>query len=135
VDRGYFFAFVVLRPASSMFEAPQRLQLWSAVFAQFFPWVWAFIAVLVMSGYVDLFARLGGFAAPLYLVAMQVIGWVMILLFAWLSWVPVRRLHQAVHDQRWAQAAAAMLPIRRIMAINLVLGLVLAVIGGLRPMG
>ena len=131
---GIFFAFMVLRPVSTMLEPPPRLQLWSAVFARFFPWVWAFIAVLVVSGYVDLFARFGGLQAPAYLVAMQVIGWIMILLFAWLSFVLVGRLHRAVREQRWPDAAAAMQSIRRIMAINLVLGILITVIGVAGPL-
>lgn len=130
---GIFFAFMVLRPVSTTLEPPARLQFWTAVFARFFPWVWVFIGVLVISGYVDLFARFGGFQAPGYLVVMQMIGWIMILLFAWLSFVLVGRLHRAVRGQRWPDAAAAMQPIRQIMAINLMLGIVITVIGVARP--
>ncbi|WP_298217510.1 CopD family protein [Halothiobacillus sp.] len=130
---GIFFAFMVLRPVSTMFEPPQRLRLWSTVFARFFPWVWFFIVILVITGYVDLFTRFGGSMTQGYLLAMQVIGWIMILLFAWLSFVLVGKLHRAVSEQRWPDAAAAMQPIRRIMAINLGLGILITVIGVARP--
>lgn len=130
---GIFFAFMVLRPVSTMFEPPQRLQLWSTVFARFFPWVWFFIVILVTTGYVDLFTRFDGSLTQAYLLAMQVIGWIMILLFAWLSFVLVVRLHQAVSEQRWPDAAAAMKPIRQIMAINLALGILIILIGVAGP--
>lgn len=130
---GIFFAFMVLRPVSTMFEPPQRLQLWSTVFARFFPWVWFFIMILVTTGYVDLFTRFDGSLTQAYLLAMQVIGWIMILLFAWLSFVLVVRLHRAVSEQRWQDAAAAMKPIRQIMAINLALGILIILIGVAGP--
>ncbi|WP_322628574.1 CopD family protein [Halothiobacillus sp.] len=130
---GIFFAFMVLRPVSTMLEPPARLQLWSAVFARFFPWVWVFVAVLVVTGYADLYLRFDGLHAPGYLVAMQVIGWIMILLFAWLAFVLVGRLHRAVREQRWPDAGAAMVPIRQIIAINLLLGILITIIGVARP--
>ena len=44
---GMFFAWMILRPAlGASLEAPQRLQLWSAVFPRFFVWVW--LAVLLL---------------------------------------------------------------------------------------
>ncbi|ANJ68450.1 hypothetical protein A9404_11340 [Halothiobacillus diazotrophicus] len=130
---GIFFAFMVLRPVSTMLEPPPRLQLWSAVFARFFPWVWVFVTTLVVTGYADLYIRFGGLPGPGYLVAMQVIGWVMIILFAWLAFVLVGRLHRAVREQRWPDAAAAMVPIRRIIATNLLLGILITVVGVARP--
>jgi uncharacterized membrane protein len=130
---GIFFAFMVLRPVSTMLEPPIRLQFWSAIFARFFPWVWVFVAVLVVTGYADMFVRFGGLFGPGYLVAMQVIGWIMILLFAWLAFVLVGRLHRAVREQRWPDAAAAMIPIRQIIATNLLLGILITIVGVARP--
>lgn len=127
---GIFFAYMVMRPVSVQLEPPARLQLWSSIYARFFPWVWLFIGVLVISGYVDMATRFGGFSTgPLYLLAMQVVGWVMIALFAWLYFVLFKRLRRAVAAGLWPEAAAVMHPIRRIMLTNLSLGALITVIG------
>ena len=60
---GMFFAYMVLRPSAGPLEPPARLALWQRVFGRFFPWVWASIAVLLISGYTMLFVHFGGFAA------------------------------------------------------------------------
>ncbi len=70
---GMFFAYMVLRPSAGPLEPPLRLALWPRVFGRFFPWVWASIAVLLVSGYAMLFLRFGGFAgAGLHIHVMQV---------------------------------------------------------------
>src|SRR4029078_12758895 len=58
---GMFFAYMVLRPASGPLDPASRLALWHRVFSRFFPWVWASIAVLLVSGYWMLFVHFGGF--------------------------------------------------------------------------
>ena len=59
---GMFFAVLVLRPASGDLEPTDRLPLWGRTFAKFFPWVWASVALLVLTGYWMIFERWGGFA-------------------------------------------------------------------------
>ena len=59
---GMFFAYMVLRPSAGPLDPPARLALWQRVFGRFFPWVWASIAVLLISGYTMLFVHFGGFA-------------------------------------------------------------------------
>ena len=130
---GIFYSYMILRPVSTQLEPPARLKLWDTVFSRFFRWVWLFVAVLVASGYVDLFTRFGGFNAPGYLHAMQLIGWVMIALYAWLYFVPFKHLRAAVAESRWPDGAAAMNPIRRVMAINLGLGVLISVVGVAGP--
>jgi uncharacterized membrane protein len=130
---GIFYSYMILRPVSAQLEPPVRLKLWDAVFRRFFRWVWLFVILLVASGYADLFTRFGGFKAPGYLHAMQLIGWVMIVLYAWLYFVPFKRLHAAVAESRWPDGAAAMNPIRQVMAINLGLGVLITVVGVAGP--
>ena len=48
---GMFFAYMVLRPATGALDPHVRLDLWGQVFVQFFPWVWASIVALLVSGY------------------------------------------------------------------------------------
>ncbi|HES75387.1 MAG TPA: hypothetical protein ENO09_00100 [bacterium] len=130
---GIFYSYMILRPASAQLEPPARLKLWDTVFSRFFRWVWLFVGVLLVSGYVDLFTRFGGFSAPGYLHAMQGIGWLMIGLYAWLYFVPFKQLRAAVAEARWPDAAAAMNPIRQIMAVNLGLGVLITVVGVAGP--
>jgi uncharacterized membrane protein len=127
---GMFFAYLVLRPSAGPLEPPARLTLWRRVFGRFFPWVWASIAVLLISGYAMLFLHFGGFAgAPFHINIMQVTGILMMLLFLHLYFVPWRRFSRAVEAGAFADAAASLNQIRRIVAINLVLGLITVAVG------
>jgi uncharacterized membrane protein len=128
---GMFVAYFCLRPAAGSLEAPQRLRLWRDFFQKFFPWVWASVLLLLASGYWLLVMSFGGFAlAPLYINLMQAIGWVMIALFIWLYHGPWLAFKRAADAQEWAVAAASLNDIRRIIIINLPLGLIVVVIGG-----
>lgn len=127
---GMVFAYMVLRPSAGPLEPPARLALWHRVFGHFFPWVWASIAALLISGYAMLFLHLGGFAgAPLHINIMQVTGILMIMLFLHLHFVPWRRFSRAIEAGAFAEAAASLTQIRRIVAINLVLGLITVAVG------
>ena len=127
---GMFFAYVVLRPSAGPLESASRLALWSRVFGRFFPWVWASIAVLLVSGYAMLFLRFGGFAsAPPHINVMQGAGILMMLLFLHLYFAPWRRFSRAVETGALQDAAASLNQIRRIVAINLVLGLITVIAG------
>jgi uncharacterized membrane protein len=127
---GMFFAYMVLRPAAGALDAPARLRLWGQVLGRFFPWVWASIVALLVSGYGMLFLGLGGFKdAGVHVHVMQAIGLLMMALFLHLYFAPWPRLRRAL-DAADDQAAAAQLDqIRRIVAINLVLGLITVAIG------
>ena len=127
---GMFFAYVVLRPAAGALEPPLRLALWRGVLARFFPWVWASILGLLLSGYGMLLLGLGGFAgAGVHVHLMQGIGLVMMALFGHLYFVPWRRLQRALEQGDNAAAAGQLGQIRRIVLINLCLGLLTAAIG------
>ena len=128
---GMFAAYVCLRPAAGALEPPQRLRLWRRFFAKFFPWVWACILLLLLSGYWMLLTGFGGFAgAPLYINLMQAIGWLMIALYIWLFHGPWLKFKRAVDAQDWPTAGARLSRIRQIIMINLPLGLIVVVIGG-----
>ncbi|MFZ5511505.1 MAG: CopD family protein [Pseudomonadota bacterium] len=119
---GMFFAYMCLRPvAAQQLQPPQRLPLWAAVFARFFPWVWLAVSLILASGLAMLLQA--GFAvAPLNWHAMMTIGIVMMLIFAYVFFVPYGRLRQAVQAQDWQRAGAALNQIRRLVGINLILG-------------
>ncbi len=127
---GMFFAYVVLRPSVGPLEPEARLALWHRVFGRFFPWVWAAIVALLASGYGMLFFYLGGFAhAGGSIHVMQAIGIVMMLLFLHLYFVPWRRFSGAVEGRDFPEAATQLNQIRRIVAINLGLGLLTIIVG------
>jgi uncharacterized membrane protein len=127
---GMAFAYVVLRPSAGALESETRLQLWHGVFRRFFPWVWTSIIVLLASGYGMIFVYFGGFAgAGLYIHVMQGIGIVMMLLFLHLFFVPWHRFTHAVAGKHFGEAAKNLEQIRRIVAVNLVLGLITIVVG------
>jgi uncharacterized membrane protein len=127
---GMFFAHQVLRPvAVRQFDPPQRLQLWSQIFARFFPWVWLSVAVLLVTGYWMVFRLFGGLAAVgLHVHIMQGLGWLMMLLYLHLYFAPFRRLKEAVVTEQWAAAAKQLNQIRRIVGINLSLGLIVTAV-------
>lgn len=126
---GIFFAYMALRPASMLLDAPLRLGLWAATFGRFFPWVWGFIVVLLVSGHV----LMSQWPATAGLMAMAVIGWAMSLVFAYLYFNLFKSLKLAVSVSDTPAAAQAMARIRPVMATNLALGMAASAIGALHP--
>jgi len=120
---GMFFAYMALRPvAASVLEPPQRLTLWTGVFGKFFPWVWASVALILLTG-LHMLVKVGGMAAPHYAMAMLVLGVVMMLIFAHVFFAPYKKLKRAVAEQNWKAGGAALAQIRMLIGINLSLGL------------
>jgi uncharacterized membrane protein len=128
---GMFFAYVVLRPSMGVLEPPShRLKLWHQVFNRFFIWVWGAIALLTASGYYLLIAVFGSVAnAGLHIHLMYSIAMVMIILFFALYFGPYRRFVEAAGADDWPTAGEVLPSIRRIVGINLTLGLITAIIG------
>lgn len=125
-----FFAYMVLRQSVRPLESAMRLALWHRVFRRFFPWVWASIVLLLVSGYSMMFLHFGGFAgAGIYIHLMQGTGILMMLLFLHLFFVPWRRFRHAVEREAFPEAAKELDQIRRIVAINLILGLLTVIAG------
>jgi uncharacterized membrane protein len=130
---GMFFAYVVLRPvAAGQLQPPQRLALWAGVFGKFFPWVFAAIGILLLTGFWMVLGFYGGFGAvgP-YVHTMLWLGIVMMLIFMHVFFAPFRRLKLAVAAEDWTTGAAKLAQIRLLIAINLALGLcVVAIASG-----
>jgi uncharacterized membrane protein len=127
---GMFFAYMALRPvAGSLLEPPLRLPLWSQTFARFFPWVWVSVLILLVTGLWMVFSVFGGFGhVGLYIHVMMGIGIVMMLLFFHVYFAPYRRMKQALEANDLPEAGRRLGQIRKIIAINLILGLVVVVI-------
>ena len=123
---GMFFALLVLRPASGPLDPPVRLALWLRVFSGFFPWVFAAIVLLLISGFT---LMLGGYAVGPHVHLMMGIGIVMMLIFLHLYFAPWKRFRVALASGDNPAAAAQLNQIRILVTINLILGLVNAAIG------
>ena len=121
---GMFFAHMALRPAAQALPPPQRLPLLAGTLAHFVAWAGLAVAMVVGSG-VALIGRAGGLGAvgaPVH--AMSAIGLAMAAIYAWLAARSLPQLRAAVAAARWEQAGAAMATVRRLVGVNLVLGLV-----------
>lgn len=124
---GMFFAWMILRPvAADQLEPPQRLKLWSGVFARFFPWVWAAIIALPVTGLFLVYRLFGGIGgSPLFVHLMLTLGTAMVLIYLHVYFAPYRRLRAAVTAQDWAAGGRALGTIRKLVGLNLLLGMLL----------
>lgn len=122
---GMFFAYMALRPvAASVLEPPARLTLWAGVFARFFPWVWAAVGLILVTGYGMLFGFMGGFAgAPVFVHIMNGLGLIMMMIFMHVYFAPYKRLRQAVAESRWTDGGKALAQIRVLVGVNTLIGL------------
>lgn len=129
---GMAFAYGCVRPvAGAALDAPSRLALWRGVFARFFPAVWASIAVLLATGYFMMLGPLGGLGAVgLHVHTMHALALAMTAIFAHVWFAPWRRFRRAVDRLEHERAAAELDRIRRWVAVNLSLGIVVIAVAG-----
>ena len=127
---GMFFAYVALRPvAASLLQPPERLRLWEGTFRNFFMWVWVSVTGILASG-LWMIMLMGGFTgAPVHVHIMFAIGAVMMAIFFHIYFAPYGRLKRFVAAQDWKAAGAALGQIRKLVGINLALGLITAAMG------
>ncbi|WPC06387.1 CopD family protein [Pseudomonas benzenivorans] len=132
---GMFFAWIVLRPAAvSVLEAPARLKLWQEVFRRFFHWVWAAVLILPITGVGMLHLRFAGFeTAPRYVHIMMGLYIAMLALFLRIQALQLPELRRAVAAEDWPSGGAILGRIRRLVGINLILGLLLVSVAAARP--
>jgi len=121
---GMFFAYVVLRPsAAEVLQPPERLRLWDKTFSKFFNWVWLAIFLVLVSGFYMIYL-MGGFARlPMYINLMLLLGIAMMLIYVYVffkCYVPFNRL---VAKQEWPAAGAMLATIRKLVALNLAIGM------------
>jgi uncharacterized membrane protein len=119
---GMFFAYVVLRPSLAVLEPPQRLALHGQVFRRFFLVVWHAMPLIVLTGLVMIFTVFGGMAGVRWNIhVMLLLGLVMAAIFIVLFFGPYRAF-------RAAPGPGALDSIRKLIGVNLILGLLTAVI-------
>ncbi len=128
---GMFFAYMALRPvAASVLDPPQRLPLWAGTLAHFFAWVGGSVIVLLATGFALIFGYYGSMAAVGgHVHTMLALGLIMMALFLYVYFLPYRSLNRAVDAADWPEGARQLARIRRMVAINLILGLLTVCIG------
>ena len=131
---GMFFAWMILRPAAvDMLRAPARLGLWNDVLPRFFRWVWLAVLVLPITGFGMLHLRQHGIeTAPQYIQVMIGLYLVMLSLFLRIQLLLLPGLKQAVASEDWPQGGAVLGKIRRLVGINLLIGMLLVSLAGSR---
>ena len=127
---GMFFAYMALRPvAAAQLEPPLRQVLWAGVFRKFFPWVFAAIAILLVTGYWMVLVFYGGFeAVGLHVHLMIWAGYVMMLIFLHVFFASFGRLKAAVAAADWMAGGNALAQIRVLIGVNLAIGLAVVAI-------
>ena len=120
----------MLRPATAAaLQGPERLRLWVEVFRRFFGWVWLAIALLAISGTGMMHATgLGLQTAPRHVQMMIGGALTMFALFMRVHTLLWPQLREAVQKQDWTTGAWALSRIRRMVGINLLLGLAVVVL-------
>ena len=126
---GMFFAYLVLRPsAAEVLQPPERMRLWDRVLSSFFNWVWLAIAMLLASGS-GMIYLLGGIAQVSgYVHFMLTLGLSMMCIFAYVFFVYYARFRYQVREQDWPKAGGVLASIRRLVGLNLILGLSVVVV-------
>jgi uncharacterized membrane protein len=127
---GMFFAYVVLRPSVSVLEPIQRIALHTQIFRRFFLIVWHVMPLILLSGLAALFGLFGGPAtAPWNISVMMLLGLIMSAVFLLIVFGPYARFRRTTDR---ATIVANMDRIRKLIAVNLVLGIVTVVVALLR---
>ncbi len=127
---GMAFAMIALRPSLLALDPPARLALMTRVHKRFFMVVWHAMPIVLLTGYGLLFGVFGGFAGvrwPIHL--MHLLGLVMAGVFLVIWFVPFRRMRAAFSAGDMPGAAAANEMIRKLVLLNLVLGVVTVALG------
>ncbi|MGC2047547.1 MAG: CopD family protein [Gallionella sp.] len=126
---GMFFAYVALRPAAvETLEPPQRLRLWNAVFRRFFHWVWGSVGALLASGFYMVYLYGGMAHVARHVHIMLALGLAMMLIFCYVFFALYVPLSLNVTSQRWKEAGELLGKIRKLIAFNLMLGLLIVIV-------
>lgn len=129
---GMFFAHLILRPSSEYLPMPLRVGLWARALRRFMVWVWGAVILLPITGYAMIFYGFGGFGGlALYIHLMQGLGWIMIGLFLYVYYFPYRGLMRMYRESLIPEAGMYIQRIRRVVSVNLTLGLIVALIGAM----
>ncbi|GAA5172002.1 DUF4149 domain-containing protein [Viridibacterium curvum] len=121
--------FIVRPTVAELLEPPQRLPLMARLLGRFFAWVTVAVVVVLVTGVAMMrLIETGGPTPAVYLHVMMGIGIVMALIFGWIRLSEYPRLRHAVSTAALPVAAASLSRIRRLVALNLALGVLTTLI-------
>ncbi len=122
---GMFVLHFAVRPSAARLQEPSvRLTFLSSTLGRFMAWAALAIIVLLASGLAMIFVS-GGFRnAHLSVHLMLAVGLVMMLVYLHIRFAPFKRMRAAVVTGDWAVAAANLDVVRKMVSINLVLGVI-----------
>jgi uncharacterized membrane protein len=122
---GMFFAYMVLRPAAvDVLQPPERLRLWDNVFRRFFNWVWGAIGLILATGFYMIY-QYGGMAhVPVHVHIMLTLGLAMVAVYCYVFFACYVPFNLHVAKERWKEAGEMLGKIRKLVALNLTLGLI-----------
>lgn len=127
---GMFFAYLVLRPSLAVLQPPDRIALHTEVFRRFFLVVWHAMPLALLSGLIMLFGFQGGMARAAWPIhAMLTMGLVMAVIFIAIFFGPYRQFRNASGRP---EKVAALESIRKLIGLNLIVGLSIVVVAMLR---
>jgi uncharacterized membrane protein len=130
---GMFFAYMILRPtAAEVLQPPERLQLWDKTFRRFFNWVWGLIYLFLTSGFYMVYLFGGLLHVPPYIHMMLALGLAMTVVFGFLYFRLYTPFNISVSRQEWKTAGDILARIRKLVGLNLALGILtfaVAIIG------
>lgn len=126
---GMFFAHLVLRPAATeTLEPPQRLRLLDAVFRRFFNWVWGAAGAILVTGFYLIYLYGGIVHTARHVHIMLALGLAMMAIFGYMFFACYVPFSLHVAKRRWKEAGEILGRIRRLVALNLVLGLLIVIV-------
>lgn len=125
---GMFFSYMALRPAMTGISKEDSLALWRRTLQTFLRWVLGMVVVLWATGIYQMFFFLSGFGASIHVDTMFSTALVMTILFFWLNHGPFHKFKMAVDSRDFDTAGKMMETVRKIVATNLLLGLITIVV-------
>ncbi|MCC7328864.1 MAG: CopD family protein [Gammaproteobacteria bacterium] len=119
---GMFFAYFCLRPsAAEVLAPPERLPLWLATLGRFLRYMSLAVVAVVATG-LGMMLATGFKYAPMGWHIMFLLGLVMAVVYAYVHLGLLPRLRRHCEARAWPAAAQALNAIRRMVALNLALG-------------
>ncbi|MDP1996099.1 MAG: CopD family protein [Gallionella sp.] len=123
---GMFFAHLVLRPAAvEALQPPERMRLWNAVLRRFFNWVWVAIGAILVTGLYLIYLSGGITHVARHVHIMLVLGLLMMVIYGYVFFACYIPFSLHVAKQRWKEAEERLGRIRKLVALNLALGLLI----------
>ena len=121
---GMAFAHFFLRPAVQPLEPPLRLALMQRVLQRFLDTAGWAVLVVVVSGVTLMALGVRG----VHVNAMALLGLAMAAIYGHVRWALLPRLQRAVAANDWPAGAAAIGGVRRWVAVNLTLGVLVSAV-------